>query len=184
MMGQKETPRDAGLVSGEDTSFAHVYDAHVDEVYRFVHRRCRDHALAEDITQETFMAALRSMDDLQGISIGWLITVARNRLIDVLRKRTQYARKIRLVAQVEPDVLDIELAERLRVERAFDELTVDHRLILTLHYVDGLTVPALAKHLGRSVKSIEGLVTRARRELRAELDRETDEAMTEGDEHG
>ena len=81
-------------------------------------------------------------------------------------------------------MLDIELAERLRVERAFDELSVDHRLILTLHYIDGLTVPALAKHLGRSGKSIEGLVTRARRELRAELDRGNDETMTEGGGHG
>ena len=44
------------------------------------------------------------------------------------------------------------------------------RLVLTLHYVDGYSVPALAEHLGRSVKSVEGLVTRARRALRAELD--------------
>ena len=183
-MGQRETSSDTGLVSGEDSSFAHLYDAHVDEVYRFVHRRCRDHALAEDITQETFMTALRSTNDLNEISIGWLITVARKRLVDVLRRQTQHATKIRLVGQVEHGVLDIELAERLRVERAFEELTVEHRLILTLHYIDGLTVPALAKHLGRTVKSIEGQVTRARRELRAELDRDNDEATTEGDEHG
>ena len=55
------------------------------------------------------------------------------------------------------------------MEGALSELSVDHRLVLTLHYIDGLTVPALAEHLGRSVKSIEGLITRARRELRAQL---------------
>ena len=38
------------------------------------------------------------------------------------------------------------------------------------HYIDGFTVPALAERLGRSVKSVEGLVTRARRELRVRLD--------------
>ena len=184
VMGQQEIPSGPGLASGEDFSFARLYDTHVDEVYRFVHRRCRDHALAQDVTQETFMAGLRSMDDLSGISIGWLITVARNRLIDVLRQRTLHESKIRLVGQVEDGVLDIELAERLRVEQAFEELSVDYRLILTLHYIDGLTVPELAKELSRSVKSIEGLVTRARRELRAELDRGNEEATTEGDEHG
>ena len=70
LMEQRDTPSDVGLVSGEESSFAHLYDAHVDEVYRFVHRRFRDHALAEDITQETFMTALRNMDDPNGISIG------------------------------------------------------------------------------------------------------------------
>ena len=130
-MGQEEIPSGHGLASGEDFSFARLYDTHVDEVYRFVHRRCRDHALAQDVTQETFMAALRKMEDLNEISIGWLITVARNRLVDVLRRQARHATKIRLVGQVEHGVLDIELTERLRVERAFDELSVDHRLILT-----------------------------------------------------
>ena len=101
--------------------------------------------------------------------IGWLLTVARNRLVDVLRRKASYEGKLRLVVGGASDEADAELVERLRVEGALSELSVDHRLVLTLHYIDGLTVPALAEHLGRSVKSIEGLITRARRELRAQL---------------
>ena len=82
-------------------SFADVYDANVDEVYRFVHRRCRDHALAEDITQETFMTAIRSTDDPSSISVGWLLTVARNRLFDVIRRQARYEGKLRLVGAAE-----------------------------------------------------------------------------------
>ncbi|NNC79744.1 MAG: sigma-70 family RNA polymerase sigma factor [Acidimicrobiales bacterium] len=156
------------------SSFANMYDTHVDEVYRFVHRRCRDHALAEDITQETFMAAMRRTDDQPEITIGWLLTVARNRLLDVMRRQTRYEGKLRLVGVAETGGHDTALAERLRVEGALGELSVDYRLVLTLHYIDGLTVPALAEHLNRSVKSIEGLVTRARRELRAKLDERVD----------
>ena len=49
------------------------------------------------------------------------------------------------------------------------DMSVEHRLVLTLHYLDGYTVPALAKELGRSVKSVEGLVIRAKRNLQREL---------------
>lgn len=158
-----------------------MYDDHVDEVYRFVHRRCRDHALAEDITQETFLAAIRRAEDPSSISVGWLITVARNQLVDVLRRNANHEGKLRLVLGIESDDHDADPVERLRIEGALNDLSVDHRLVLTLHYIDGLTVPALAEQLGRSVKSIEGVVTRARRELRALL---ADDADERGKRHG
>lgn len=169
MMEQSETRYATGSVAAGSSSFAGMYDAHVEEVYRFVHRRCRDHELAEDITQETFLSAIRSTDDPDSISIGWLVRVAQNRLYDVLRRQSRYADKLRLVGAAEAAGHDAELVERLRVEGALNELGVDYRLVLTLHYIDGLTVPALAEHLDRSVKSVEGLVTRARRALRAKL---------------
>ena len=156
-------------------SFADVYDAHVHEVYRFVHRRCRDHQLAEDITQETFMAAIRSTSEPATVTIAWLITVARNRLFDALRRQLNYEDKLRLLASGKAEAIEFDIAERLRVERALSELRIDHRIVLTMHYLDGFTVPAVAEELGRSVKSIEGLVTRARRELATRLDTSSDE---------
>ncbi|NNF55553.1 MAG: sigma-70 family RNA polymerase sigma factor [Acidimicrobiales bacterium] len=170
VMEQSQTRGTTNSVAAGSFSFADMYDAHVEEVYRFVHRRCHDHALSEDITQETFMSAIRSTDDPSSLTIGWLVTVARNRLLDVLRRQVRYERKLRLVGVPGSNGYDDELAERLRINGALNELSVDHRLVLTLHYFDGLTVPALAEYLGRSVKSVEGLVTRARRELRTKLD--------------
>lgn len=178
-MMEERGDRDAAeRAAASRSSFADVYDAHGDEVYRFVHRRCRDHALAEDITQETFLMAIRTHDDPNALTIGWLLTVARNRLIDLLRRQTRYEGKLRLVGAAESAAHDAELVERLRVSAALSELSVDYRVVLTLHYVDGLTVPALAEHLDKSVKSVEGLVTRARRELRAKLEEDSDDAGT------
>lgn len=180
--------RDKGVAvndaANSDSMFIAIYDAHVEEVYRFVHRRCRDHSLAEDITQETFMAAIRSTDDLNSITIGWLMTVARNRLFDVLRRQVRYEDKLRLLAAGTAEENSEDLVERLRIEAALNGLRVEHRLVLTLHYMDGLTVPAMAERLGRSVKSVEGLITRARRELRMKLDIETDEMQSGGASHG
>lgn len=149
-------------------SYTDLYDAHVDELYRFIHLRCRDHGLAEDITQETFLSAIRSRQP-EEISIGWLKTVARNRLFDVLRRQRNFASKLRLVGAAEDDEHEAQLAERLHVEAALESLSLDHRIVLTLHYLDGLTIPEMATHLDRSMKSVEGLVTRARRQLRREL---------------
>ena len=61
------------------------------------------------------------------------------------------------------------MVDRVAVEKALSRLSVEHRVVLTVHYLDGYTVPALATDLGRSVKSVEGLVTRAKRNFRREL---------------
>lgn len=155
--------------STRSEAVAALYDAHVDEVYRFVYRRCRDHALTQDIVQETFMAAVRTTTDPDALTIGWLMTVARRRLFDVLRTRMRSEERLRrLIADANVEET-LDLAERLRVEAALDELSVDYRLVLTLHYFDGHTVAAIAEQLGRSYKSVESLITRARKALRNQL---------------
>lgn len=155
--------------------FTALYDAHVAEVYRYVHRRCRDTALAEDVTQDTFLTAVRTMDNPAGVSIGWLLRVARNRLVDLLRRQDRYTQKLRVIQGGAGGEDDEELlVDRLELEAAMEQLSVEHRLVLTLHYIDGYSVPALAEELGRTVKSVEGLITRARRNLRNELRSEDD----------
>lgn len=148
-----------------------LYENHVVDVYQYVHRRCRDRATAEDVTHDVFVSAVRTVDDPATITIAWLLRVARNRLVDIMRRQGRYADKLRLIRGELPDVTDLTDAwvDRLAVTQALQELSVEHRLVLTLHYLDGYTIPALAKELGRSVKSVEGLVTRARRNLQREL---------------
>ena len=141
------------------------------EVYRYVYRRCRDREMAADVTQDVFVAAVRSVPDPDDISVAWLIATARNRLIDLVRRDERYVTKLRLIragwAETGDD--DDRVVTRLELEAAMARLSVLHRVVLTLHYLDGHSVPALAEQLGRSVKSVEGLMTRARRNLRREL---------------
>ncbi len=153
------------------TGFAALYDQHVDEVYRFVHRRCRDHATAQDVTQDTFLTAVRTVNDPAEVTIGWLIVVARNRLLDVVRRQARYAGKLRLIGPRDDETdQSAVVVERMRMHAALERLDVEHRLVLMLHYVDGLTIGSLADELGRSPKAIEKLVTKARRNLRRELE--------------
>lgn len=153
-----------------ETSFTDVYRSNVDEVYRYVHQRCRDHALTEDVIQETFFQAMDSGREPSSITVAWLITVARNRLFDILRRQIRYEEKLTLLASSWPETIDSDPAEWLRVEQALEQVPVHYRLILTLHYVNGSTVPEIAKQLDRTVKSVEGILTRARRAFAEELE--------------
>lgn len=151
---------------------AALYDRHVAEVHRYVHRRCRDRAQAEDITQDAFLAAVRTFDDPADITVGWLISTARNRLIDIVRREARYERKLRLVQPPRAQADDTEIVpDRLRLREALEALRVEHRVVLVLHYLDGLTVDALAEEMGRTPKGAEALLTRARRSLVTELER-------------
>ena len=91
------------------------------------------------------------------------------------RRRDRYTAKLRLLrgglAEATPAV---EPVDRIVLEGAMGRLAIDHRLVLGLHYLDGLTVAELAQRLGRTPKAVEGLITRARRNLHRELER-TDE---------
>lgn len=177
-MRARRVSRDTPSVSGEAPSFAHLYDLHLDEVYRYVHRRCQDHGLTEDIVQETFIAAIDRTEDPGEITIGWLITVARNKLFDVFRRQVVYETKLTLLANSEDVANEVDVSERLRVEAALRALPTHYRLVLTLHYMNGMTVPAIAKKLDQSTKSVEGLVSRARRKFTAALEQQ-DEPQTE-----
>jgi RNA polymerase sigma-70 factor (ECF subfamily) len=152
--------------------FAALYRAHVSEVFRYVHRRCGDRAVAEDVTQDVFLTAVRTAGDPHSVSIGWLIRVARNRLIDVMRRQARLSDKLGVIHDraVGLDIhLDAAVVDRLIVVEALRRLSIDHRIVLTLHYLDGYSAPALAEELGRSVRSVEGLLFRAREGLRREL---------------
>ena len=91
------TADQAGRAPRQRPDFAALYEQHAIEVYGYVHRRCRDRALAEDVTQDAFLAAVRTVDDPGSITVGWLIQVARNRLVDVLRRQARYEGKLQLV---------------------------------------------------------------------------------------
>ena len=66
-----------------------LYDAHVEQVYSYFHRRCGDRTVAEELTSETFLSALRSLHRAQPQSAdaAWLIGIARHKLVDHWRRR-------------------------------------------------------------------------------------------------
>jgi RNA polymerase sigma-70 factor, ECF subfamily len=153
-----------------------LYDRALPEVYGYLLHRCGDTTVAEDLTSETFLAAVRA-DDAAPVSMPWLIGVARHKLADHWRKRSRDERV--LVAIGEVDEMDDPWDSHLNELRAMDvlrSLGEHHRLALTLRYVDGLPVPQVASMMDRTVRATEALLVRARGAFRRSYEAGEDDA--------
>ena len=161
---------------GDGDAFALLYDRYVDQVYGFVYRRVRSPELAEDLTSDVFLRALRNLDRFtwQGVDIGaWLMTIARNRVTDHfksararLERPTDEVRdETDLTGPDDPErsALDADIAEALTV--AMGELAEDHREVLELRFVQGLSVSESAAAMDRTDGAIKALQYRALRSL-------------------
>src|SRR3954451_21585952 len=91
-----------------------LYDSALPEVYGYLVARCPSATLAEDLTAETFLAAVAAVkhDRVPRLTTAWLITVARNKLVDHWRRLAREERSLTLVHAEDPavdewdDVLD------------------------------------------------------------------------------
>lgn len=147
-----------------------LYDEALPAVYGYFVRRCPDRSTAEDLTSETFLAAMDGArkDDPPDITVPWLIGVARHKLADHFRRRHD-RRTVPVTEVPEPadpaDVWDAEL-DRIVAESTLRRLQEPHRTVLTLRYMDDCSVPECAELIGRTVHATEALLVRARRAFR------------------
>src|SRR5262245_26046609 len=147
-----------------------LYPRALPAVYGFLCSRGGDTALAEDLTSEAFHDAVRAVHTRTGdeITVGWLIVVARRRLVDHWRHQAVEERHLQRVGQGGVDAVDPwdQHLDVVRTRAARERLASHHRAALTLRYLDGLPVVEVAEHLGRGVHATEALLQRARRALR------------------
>ncbi len=158
-------------------AFLALYDRALPEVYGYLLDRCRDVPTAEDLTSETFLAAVQALDahDTPALSIPWMIGVARHKLADHWRRRARETRVSAAIAtdDVADDPWDAHL-DQLRAHEVLCMLGDHHRLALTLRYVDGLSVPEVAALLDRTVHATEALLVRARAAYRRAYEEEVE----------
>jgi RNA polymerase sigma-70 factor (ECF subfamily) len=153
--------------AGEPADFRALYDAALPEVFGYLMHRCSNRMLAEDLTQEVFLAAARSIREgtASDFGVGWLIGVARHKLVDHYRREERERRKLELVSEqvrIEHAAVDTAPLDRDRAMAALDDMPAPQRLALTLRYFDGMSVPEIAAHLERSVHATESILARAR----------------------
>ncbi|WP_246111471.1 RNA polymerase sigma factor [Terrabacter aerolatus] len=178
-----EQARIAALVElaqgGDKEAFAQLYDVYVDTVFRYVLVRVANRALAEDLTSETFLRAMRRIDSFtwQGKDIAaWFVTIARNLIADHVKSakfRFEVATADMRDADERVDAPDTEVLTRLRDERlvaAIRGLGSDQAECITLRFLQGLSLADTAKVLGKSEGAVKQLQLRATRGLRKALD--------------
>ncbi len=149
-----------------------LYDDALPAVYGYFMRRCGDRGTAEDLTSETFLAAMDAArhESPPPMTVAWLIGVARHKLADHYRRR--HDRFTIPVAELPepvdpPDEWDAEL-DRIVAESVLARLPEHHRAVLALRYLDDRSVPECAELIGRTVHATEALLVRARRAFRSQ----------------
>lgn len=131
--------------SGDKHAMRDLYVAYGDAIYAFLLGRCGDPALARDTVQDTMLDVWRTASRFSGNSSvkTWLFAIARNKLVDALRKRG----KLSFVEEV-PDSIDqapnpeaaaIAAAESSRLRQCLDKLSDTHRTAVRLAFFEDLT---------------------------------------------
>ncbi|TQM64374.1 RNA polymerase sigma factor [Humibacillus xanthopallidus] len=164
---------------GDRDAFGQLYDAYVDTVHRYLLVRVGQRALAEDLTSETFVRALRRIDTFtwQGKDIAaWFITIARNLVADHMKSarfRFEVTTADMRDADGHVDAPDEEVLTRQRDEQlvtAITSLRPEQAECITLRFLQGLTLAETARVLGRSEGAVKQLQLRATRALRVSLE--------------
>ncbi|HUR73214.1 MAG TPA: sigma-70 family RNA polymerase sigma factor [Sporichthya sp.] len=161
--------------AGAQEDLLALYDAALPQVYGYLLRRCGAPAVAEDLTAETFLAAVDAVrrPDPPPLDIAWLIGVARHKLVDHWRRLAREERNLRAVDA--PSATEDpwgETLDALVAQAVLERLGPHHRAALTLRYLDDLTVPQVAAALGRTLHATEALLVRARTAFRTAYDQE------------
>jgi RNA polymerase sigma-70 factor (ECF subfamily) len=183
--GPDEDGRDEevwGLVEaaqqGDTDAFGQLYDRYVDVVHRYAYARLGDRTLAEDVTSETFLRALRRIGTVsyRGKDVGaWFVTIARNLVLDHVKSgRNRY--EVVSAEPLEPSV-GIEGPEpavlrRLSAEellRCVRQLPPDQQECVVLRFLQGLSVAETAAVMSRNVGAVKALQHRALRRLAGSL---------------
>ncbi|MFZ0666749.1 MAG: sigma-70 family RNA polymerase sigma factor [Acidimicrobiales bacterium] len=159
------------------------YDEALAQVYGYISARCHGRSIAEDLTSETFLAAVDAVrrDNPPPVSMPWIIGVARHKLIDHWRKAARESSGLRAISETYVgtegiDPTDAQL-DKVQARETLALLSPHHQAVLTLRYLDDLPVPEVARLLGRTVHATEALLVRARRAFRF-----ANQAKADGDE--
>jgi RNA polymerase sigma-70 factor (ECF subfamily) len=153
--------------AAQHNAFLQLYERALGDVYGYLARRCPNAATAEDLTAETFLAAVRAARaGTAELSVPWLIGTARHKLIDHWRREGRQREALDDLYEVDDAVDHNDPIDALHVQSVLLQLPPHHRTALTLRYLDGLPVEQVAAHMERSVHATESLLVRAKASYR------------------
>ena len=172
--------------AGNPDAFSELYAQHKKRVFTICIRIVHDFALAEDLTQETFLQVHRKLESFRGDSAfsTWLHRLAINTVLMHLRKRAMPVISLdELTADIPEkhigrgfgtrDLVQAGAVDRLAIDRAVATLAPGYRIIFILHDVEGFDHTDIATMLKCSRGATKSQLYKARRALRGVLCAET-----------
>jgi RNA polymerase sigma-70 factor (ECF subfamily) len=172
--------------AGDVSAFEQLFEQYQRGIYNTIYQMVRSDADAADLTQDVFVRAWKSLPRLQTPEAfaGWLYRIATNLTRNWIRDN----RRVRQDSLDQPfseeddggqrDIADPSgdpmaltqtQATKEAVQRAVQGLSEDHRMVVTLHHLEGMSVEEIAQIMNCSVGTVKSRLSRARDHLRRKL---------------
>ncbi len=198
---QNETPEDFSLEAlraGDRSEFARLVEAYSGVIYRLGLKMLGSEQDAEDVLQETFIKALRHLQNFDGRSklSTWLYRIATNEALMLLRRRKQDVVSIEepfedvgepqapmqivdWCCMPEEELMSAEV--RAYLDQAIDDLSPALRVVFLLREIEGLSTQETAEVLNLSETAVKTRLSRARLQLREHLSGYFGEKLVKGE---
>ena len=171
--------------TGDLDAFNRLVARYERAAYGLAYRLLGDAGMAEDVTQESFLAAWSNLDSYRGgVFRSWFLRIVANRCYDELRRRQRQPTGSLDALPVEPAAEwttqapaeapdDFALRRELsrHLQRSIQQLPPDQRLTLMLSDVQGHSYEEIAAIMGTNLGTVKSRLSRARARLRDELKR-------------
>ena len=165
-----------GIRAQSEAHFAELYNRYFQRIYSFVYTRMRNHAEAEEVVQETFLAVFRSFERYRGQSslLSWIYGIAKNTANNSIRRAKSQAERIDLAGEEDliprPSLSVGSPDEQLDLHRFQDQLS--ERLsdladwqaeIFEMRHFENLSIPEISKRTQRSSDAVRSSLYRVKR---------------------
>ncbi len=164
------------LLRHEKEAFEQLYDDYSAAIYGLTLKILKDEALAEDALQETFVRIWRKIqtyDPSKGRLFTWMLNIARNISIDMLRARE--SRKVSQTTSLQQHSFDAKgpsttiQVEHIGLREIVDGLPAEQKQVIDLIYFLGYTQAEVAEEFGIPLGTVKSRVRLAMNHLRAKI---------------
>lgn len=163
------------VTAGDQAAFERLYEATRAKLFGVALRILRRHALAEEVLQEAYLRVWRNarkFDPAVATPITWMVAIARNLAIDIVRKKTdasleEEVEAMDVVAETPDPLARGELTEELkRLLACIGKLEPERRRLVLLAYYDGWSCEQLAEKLDTPANTVKTWLRRSLIEIR------------------
>ncbi|ADQ41691.1 RNA polymerase, sigma-24 subunit, ECF subfamily [Caldicellulosiruptor acetigenus I77R1B] len=163
--------------------FEKLYEMYFDKIYSYIYYRTFNHPITEDLTSETFMKVLRSLDRFEwkenGSFSAWIFRIAQNVVNDYYRSKKEFVDIEKIsdsswLKNPEDELLD--KVEKDIIKSALSKLTKDQQEVVILRYSANMKFHEIAKVKNKSDVAVRALFFRAMHSLKEMLLKEVHES--------
>ena len=149
----------------DQAALSRIYEEHFDKIYRYIVLKIGDRTEAEDMTQQVFINAFKSISSYKSKGnpiTSWLFRIAHNQVVDHLRKKSKRPTVPieEALARSGDDDPGLEAERRINIEQlvaATGSLTGLQREVISLRFAGELSVAEVARVMGKSEGAIKAL---------------------------